>query len=231
VTTVILFGFLIGMRHALEADHVAAVASLATGSRGLGQSIRLGAAWGLGHSLTLLAVGSLVLASGNALPAGLAHWLEALVGAMLIVLGADVLRRVIRERVHFHSHRHGKLMHFHFHSHSGEGGHASSRHEHGHKAVLSRRALFVGVIHGLAGSAVLTLLTAQAIDTFWQGFVYMALFGLGSIIGMAVLSCAISLPLRYAARHLTWGYNGLSAVMGLFTVGLGLRIVLSSPLI
>jgi sulfite exporter TauE/SafE len=70
---------------------------------------------------------------------------------------------------------------------------------------------------------VLTLLTAQAIDTFWQGFFYMALFGLGSIIGMAVLSCAISLPLRYAARHLTWGYNGLSAVMGLFTVGLGLQ--------
>jgi len=231
MTTVILFGFLIGMRHALEADHVAAMASLATGSRGLGQSLRLGAAWGLGHSLTLLVVGSLVLASGDALPPGLADWLEALVGVMLIVLGVDVLRRVIRERVHFHSHRHGKLMHFHFHSHAGEGGHASSRHEHDHRAILSRRALIVGVVHGLAGSAVLTLLTAQAIDTFWQGLAYMVLFGFGSIIGMAVLSCAISLPLRYAARRLTWGYNGLSAVMGLFTAGLGLRIVLTSPLI
>jgi ABC-type nickel/cobalt efflux system permease component RcnA len=230
MTTVLLFGFLIGLRHALEADHVAAVASLATRSRDLGQSVRLGAAWGLGHSLTLLAVGGLVLISGKALPPGVTLWLEVLVGAMLIMLGADVLRRMIRERVHFHSHRHGEMEHFHSHSHAGEGDHGVSPHAHDHGAALSLRALIVGLMHGLAGSAALVLLTAQAIESIWQGVVYMALFGLGSTAGMALLSCAISLPLRYAARNLTWAYNGLGAVMGLFTAGLGLRIILTSPL-
>ena len=109
MTTVLTFGFLIGLRHALEADHVAAVASLVMTSRSLRQSVRLGAAWGLGHALTLLVVGGLLLASGKALPPGVAHWLEVVVGVMLIGLGADVLRRLIRQRVHFHSHRHGHI--------------------------------------------------------------------------------------------------------------------------
>ncbi len=231
MTTVLTLGFLIGLRHALEADHVAAVASLATNSRGLRQSVRLGAAWGLGHGLTLLVVGGLLLASGKALPQGAAHWLEAVVGVMLIGLGADVLRRLIRERVHFHNHRHGRLIHFHAHSHAGEVVHATSPHAHAHGVRLSARALIVGLVHGLAGSALLTLLTAQAVDNLWQGLAYIVLFGIGSIVGMALLSCAISVPLRLAARHLTWAYNGLGAVMGLFTTGLGLRIVLTSPLI
>jgi ABC-type nickel/cobalt efflux system permease component RcnA len=231
MTTVLTFGFLIGLRHALEADHVAAVASLATTSRSLRQSVRLGAAWGLGHALTLLVVGGVLLASGKALPPGVAHWLEVVVGVMLIGLGADVLRRLIRQRVHFHSHRHGRLVHFHAHSHAGEGDHATSAHAHDHGLALSVRALIVGLVHGLAGSALLTLLTAQAVDSLWQGLAYIVLFGMGSIVGMAALSCAISVPLRFAARHLTWAYNGLGAVMGLFTAGLGLGIILTSPLI
>ena len=219
--SILLIGFLIGMRHALEADHLAAVASLTRESQGLGRALRTGMAWGLGHTATLFIVGALVLLAEGALPEALTAGLEAAVGVMLILLGADVLRRLLRERVHFHVHSHGETRHFHAHSHAGEGRHAASPHSHAHGPFLPRRALLVGLMHGLAGSAALVLLTLEAMDSFLSGLAYMAVFGLGSILGMALLSCAVALPLRYAARQLTWGYSLLTALLGLFSIGLG----------
>jgi len=226
--SILLIGFLIGMRHALEADHLAAVATLTGGGRGLGRSLRLGLAWGLGHSATLFLVGGAVLLVDGVLPERLALWLEAAVGVMLVFLGLDVVRRLLRERVHFHSHSHGKARHFHAHSHAGEGRHGASNHSHDHGPILPRRALVVGLVHGLAGSAALVLLTVEAMDSLASGLLYMALFGLGSILGMGLLSCAIALPLRYAARQLTWGYTALTALLGAFSVGLGGYMVLES---
>ena len=99
-------GFLLGMRHALESDHVAAVASLATRSRSMGDTLRQGAVWGAGHTLTLFIFGSLVLLLDTVIPETLARVLEFMVGLMLIGLGIDVLRRQLSERIHFHVHRH-----------------------------------------------------------------------------------------------------------------------------
>jgi len=217
-------GFLIGMKHALEADHVAAVASLATGARSVRETVRLGVAWGIGHSITIFVVGAAVMALETAVPGRIAAMLEVAVGVMLVVLGADVLRRVIRERVHFHTHRHGASAHFHAHSHAGEGRHSDSRHAHSHG--LGGRALLVGIVHGLAGSAALVLLTLTTLPSWSAGLGYMALFGAGSILGMAVLSSALAVPLRLTARRMTWAYNGLAAVVGLFTMGLGAAIAL-----
>jgi ABC-type nickel/cobalt efflux system permease component RcnA len=223
--SILLIGFLIGMRHALEADHLAAVATLTGGGKGLGRSLRLGLAWGLGHTATLFLVGGAVLLVDGVLPERLALWLEAAVGIMLILLGADVLRRLLRERLHFHSHSHnhshGTSRHIHAHSHAGEGRHEASGHDHEHPHFLPRRALAIGLVHGLAGSAALVLLTVEAMDSLLSGLLYMALFGLGSILGMGLLSCAIALPLRYAARQLTWGYTALTALLGAFSIGLG----------
>jgi ABC-type nickel/cobalt efflux system permease component RcnA len=232
MATILFFGFLVGMRHALEADHVAAVATLASRSSSLRQSLRLGFAWGLGHSATLFAVGFAVLLVDGVVPVEIARWLEGLVGVMLVFLGADVIRRMLRDRVHFHSHRHGSVLHFHAHSHR-EGRHGVGRphddtaHDHQHPRGLSGRALIVGLVHGLAGSAALVLLTLEAMESLWMGLAYMALFGVGSILGMAVLSCAIALPLRLAAKRATWAYNGLTAALGLFTIGLGFKILIA----
>ncbi len=233
MTTILFFGFLLGLRHALEADHVAAVATLARGSPDLRRSLVLGASWGLGHSLTLLLVGTVVLWAGVGVPAEVARWLEALVGLLLVVLGLDVLRRLLRERIHFHLHRHGEAAHFHAHSHAGETDHLRSSHDHGHghATALSGPALLVGVLHGLAGSAVLVLLTAEATHGLLDRLTYIAIFGLGSILGMAVLSVVISLPLRFAARQMTWAYGGLTLVLGLFTFGLGIKIVAETLLV
>ncbi len=225
MASVLLLGFLIGLRHALEADHLAAVATLATRTRSLRRALRLGALWGLGHSLTLGLVGGGVLLAEGLVAAETARLLEALVGVMLVLLGADVIRRVVRDRVHFHRHRHDRIEHFHAHSHAGETTHRESPHDHRHAAGLDGRALAVGLVHGLAGSAALVLLAATQLPTLWWGLTYIALFGLGSIVGMALMSCVVALPIRWLAHHMTWAYNGLTAAVGVATVVLGCWIL------
>ena len=219
---VLVLGLLVGMRHALEADHVAAVAALTARSRNLGGALRLGAAWGLGHTLTLFAAGTVVLSLDGVMPERIAHLFEFAVGIMLVLLGADLLRRLIAARVHFHVHRHGDgTTHLHAHSHAGEADHAASRHDHVHARGLPVRALAVGLMHGLAGSAALILLTAGQIDSLLLALAYLALFGIGSMIGMAALSVVIAIPLQRLARSLSWAHNALGAAVGLGTIGLG----------
>ena len=225
--SILFLGFLTGLQHALEADHLAAVASLATRSRGLAETARQGAAWGLGHTLMLLLFGGAVLFMDQLVPGQLATGLEMAVGIMLVLLGADVLRRLWLEGVHFHAHHHGPVAHFHAHSHLPGILHAADPHRHGHAARLPARALLVGMVHGLAGSAALILLALQTVHDVWLGLLYILIFGVGSIAGMALLAAAISLPLRWSARSLTWAHNGLKASVGLLTFGIGLHIALS----
>lgn len=227
--SLLLLGLLIGMRHAVETDHLAAVATLASRSRSLTEAVRQGAAWGIGHTLTLFLFGSVVLLLDTIMPVALAHVLELLVGIMLVGLGADVLFRVARQKVHFHIHRHPDgAVHFHAHSHAGETGHDPQHHSHEHPAGFPLRALLVGLMHGMAGSAALIVLTLQTVRSPWLGLAYIALFGLGSMIGMALLSVAISIPLRASARGMTWLHNGLQVAVGLATVTIGAALILET---
>ncbi len=223
----LFLGFLIGMRHALEADHVAAVATLATQAKTPAECIRHGAFWGIGHMITLFFFGTVVLLIDTAMPARLAAGLELVVGIMLVVLGLDVIRRVRRDRIHFHIHEHsdGK-RHLHPHSHKGEPGHET--HQHAHPQVGTLRALAIGLMHGMAGSAALILLTLERTPSVTVGMLYMLLFGLGSLLGMALLSAAIAIPFRSSAGRLTRFRNGLQWVVGLATVVLGCLTVYES---
>ena len=221
MTSILLLGLLIGMKHALESDHVAAIASLTARSGSHRQAIRQGLAWGLGHAVTLFAVGSAVLIAGAVVPDKISRLLELGVGILLVVLGGDVIRRVIRDRIHYHAHRHDQAVHLHLHSHRDEAEHARSRHAHDHPVGLPWRALMVGMVHGMAGSAALVLLVLAAIDSVWLGLLYLLLFGIGSMIGMAALTCVIAWPLRLAARRLTWAYNGMTVAVGMVTIIVG----------
>lgn len=238
--SVLLLGFLIGLRHAIEADHVAAVASLTGRSKSLAAAARLAAAWGLGHTLMLFAVGTAVILMDTVMPERIAQYLELAVGIMLCWLGYDVLRRLIRERIHFHLHRHsspydsatndGAANHFHAHSHKGEASHQRSPHDHQHRAKhahghMRRRAFIIGLVHGMAGSSALILLTLGQFDSWWPAFLYMGLFGLGTMLGMVLLSAAISLPLQKLANSLTWTHNAIHAVTGTATIGLGFWLI------
>lgn len=223
--SVLLLGFMIGLRHALEADHIAAVASLTTRTKSLRSAARLAAAWGFGHTLMLFTIGSVVVCLDLAMPEIIAQYLELGVGIMLVWLGYDVLRRLVRDRIHFHAHRHiGDVTHFHAHSHAGEENHRCSSHDHRHPNISSR-AFIVGLVHGMAGSAALILLTLDQFDSVWPAFLYMALFGLGTMIGMALLSIAISLPLLRFSQSLTWAHNALHAVTGTATAGIGAWLI------
>lgn len=226
MSAILFLGFLLGMRHALEADHVAAVAVLASRAKNLRQAVPLGVMWGLGHTLTLFAFGAVIVLLNTTVAPQYAQVLEALVGLMLIGLGADVLYRLIRKRIHFHVHKHADgNRHIHAHSHQGEKIHDPARHSHAHLKGMPLRALAVGMMHGLAGSAALVLLTMQTLESVSTRVVYIVLFGVGSTVGMAVLSAAIAIPMRYVAGSLSWAYNGLSAMLGLFTIGLGLLTI------
>ncbi len=223
----LFLGFLIGLQHAFEADHVAAVASIAADTRKLRTAVRHGAVWGLGHTVTLLLLGGLVVYLGEAIPEVWAQGLELVVGVMLLVLGATLLRRLWRERVHFHVHRHADgVMHLHAHKHAREEKrHDPRHHEHAHPKGLPLRSLAVGMVHGMAGSAALVLLALGSVESVPLALVYILLFGLGSILGMAILSAVMAVPLSYTARLFTWANRGLQAAVGAITVLVGGSIV------
>lgn len=227
MTTLLIFGFLIGMRHALEADHLAAVAAISTKEHSLRASIKHGAIWGLGHTTTLFLFGSIVIFMNTIISQQMADRLEFAVGIMLVLLGVDVLRRFIKERIHYHSHQHNNATaHFHAHSHGGERDHGQSKHDHRHEK-FPYRTLFIGFMHGLAGSAALILLTLDTIKSVPLSMVYILLFGVGSIAGMALLSMVIAVPLR-ASSKLTWLHNSLQISIGFLTFGLGFSIIYQS---
>ncbi len=228
--SLLLLGFLIGIRHAVEADHIAAVASLSARTNGIKDSIRQGVAWGLGHTITLFVFGSIALLVDSIIPGPFAAALEFAVGVMLIILGTDVLIRLYRKRIHFHVHGHnGGVQHLHAHSHDNAAGddvpHKHSPHLHQHVNGFPRRALLVGLMHGMAGSAALILLTMQTVNSPMMGLAYMACFGIGSIAGMAVLSAIIAVPLWYSAKRHTLLFNGLSITVAVITVGIGATMV------
>jgi ABC-type nickel/cobalt efflux system permease component RcnA len=213
------FGFLLGMRHAVEADHVAALASLSTRPTSWVQAARIGAVWGLGHTLTLFIVSTIVLMADTVVPERIAWGLELAVGFMLVGLGLDVLRRLLRDRVHFHAHAHDDgTTHFHAHSHADQD-------SHGHSHGFPGRALIVGLMHGMAGSAALVLLAITKAPSVAMGLVYVGVFGFGSILGMALLSVAISLPLRHSARSMNRFHNGLQGLIGTATVLIGFSLI------
>lgn len=222
--SILIIGFLLGMKHATEADHLAAVATLATRQNSLVQTMKQGAAWGIGHTLTLGLFGGFVLLLGKTIPQNFSKLLELGVGVMLVLLGADVLRRLMRDRVHFHAHRHmAGPAHFHAHSHAGEVGH--DRHIHQHPKRWPLRALCVGMVHGMAGSAALVLLTLEDVPSVGLGILYISLFGLGSVVGMAALSLVIALPLRASAMRLNYAHWSLTALVGLASCALGTSII------
>lgn len=218
-------GLLLGMQHATEPDHLAAVASLVSRERSFARGLRHGVAWGLGHTLTLLLVAGGVGLLGWVISPGLAGRFEQIVGVMLVVLGVHLVWRMRREHVHFHRHdHHDGTSHFHGHAHRAET--APQGHDHAHRLPL--RTLLVGMVHGLAGSAALALLVSRELPTLGWGLVYVATFGLGSLLGMALLSGAVAIPLGMSAGRLGGVHRALNVVVACFSVGWGLRIIWSA---
>jgi high-affinity nickel permease len=225
---VLILGFVLGMQHALEADHIAAVSSIAARRTQVGDIVKHGLTWGLGHSLTLFAVAVAAILLGRAIPEHFARPLETAVGIMLLGLGAHVLWRLWRDRVHFHQHRHDDgTVHIHAHSHAGETvAHVRAGHAHAHG--FRWRTLLVGLMHGMAGSAALLVLAVSQAASPAVGLGYVALFGIGSMVGMGTLSIVIAVPLVASARWLTWANSSLQAGVGIVTMTIGVMTIVAT---
>ena len=216
VLTALLFGFLLGVKHALDADHIVAVTAIVSSSRSLLRSALVGLSWGVGHTLTLVAAGIAVLVFRLTIPDKLSLSLEFVVGALLVLLGAPLIWRLMVSRPHVHLHQHGDKPHIHKHFH-----HDTPGHDHQH----IRRPLLMGMVHGLAGSGAITLLVVSTMSSVAQGLVFLLVFGIGSILGMMLFSGLIGLPFRFTAglslRLNLW----IRGAAGLISVALGLFIM------
>ena len=218
IITLFGFGFLLGVKHALDADHVAAVSALVSRSNSIKKFYILGAFWGFGHTISLLCVGLIILLLKITIPEKIALSFEFIVGIMLVILGLNVLLTINKNKIHFHRHKHGKEGHIHFHSHK-----LTKHHDHKHK--LFHQSLFIGLIHGLAGSAVLTLLVLTTIKSVWLGLIYILIFGIGSITGMILISSVISLPFTLIPNNLQRTQKFLRISAGLISMIIGLTIM------
>lgn len=218
--TTMALGFLLGMEHALDADHVVAVSTIVSQHRSLRRVALVGIVWGLGHLLTLFLVGLVVILFRVTIPERLALSLEFAVGIVLVILGATIVCGYLTKRVHAHVHRHGGSLHMHFHSHA-----AAEGHDHAHEAPRFRRSLLVGMIHGLAGSAVLMLIALSTIRAPGLGLLYIVVFGVGSIVGMLGISTLLSVPFVLAHERFARIHRGIRIAVGSASLVYGVWIM------
>ncbi len=221
--TLLGIGLVFGLKHATEVDHVVAVSTIVSRHRSLWRSGLVGAMWGAGHTAALLITGAIVLSLRVAIPERVGNWLEFGVALMIIGLGAAALWRALAKRadVHVHEHSHDGVSHVHIHFHENETRHhASKTHSHAISAI-GLKPVLIGTVHGLAGSAALTLLVLTQIDSAWVGFFYLLIFGAGSIVGMVLMSGLIGLPFALSSsnagrvhHHLQTTAAGLSIAFG-----------------
>jgi sulfite exporter TauE/SafE len=217
------FGFTLGLKHAVEADHLAAVSTIVTERRSLLSSAIVGGIWGLGHTISLVVAGIFVLLLDFQISERTERILEFCVGVMLFLLGLNVLRKLVSGgTLHFHAHEHGS--HAHVHPHLHEKGVKDEPHMH-HGLSFSPRPLVIGMIHGLAGSAALMLLVIPTIESRPMGLLYIVIFGIGSIGGMMLMSFLVGLPFTLTALRFNRFNYLLQSVAGLISVGLGLYII------
>jgi len=221
IISILLFGFLLGLKHAVEADHLAAVSTIVAERKSILGSAVVGGFWGVGHTISLLIVGSLVIFLKLQISEGNEARLEAAVGIMLLILGLNVFRKLYRsEKIHVHRHEHEGYEHTHIHVHRKQDEEKTH-----HFIRLTPRSILIGMVHGLAGSAALMLLIVPTINFPAIALLYILMFGIGSIGGMMLMSVIIGLPI-----HLTAGkFEILNKVMlgaaGLFSVALGVLII------
>ena len=220
--TLLSVGFLLGVRHALDADHLAAVSTVLAERPTLRASGAVGLWWGFGHTLTLMIVGAVVLVWDLHIPEPFAVLAECGVGVLLIALGGTLALKLYRERWHVHSHQHDGARHLHLHSHE-----VQEDHRHRHWVADSIRPLCIGMAHGLAGSAALMLMILSTTKQVGQGLLSIAVFGAGSIVGMTLVGLTISLPLICSVTISRRLFIGLQGCASLASIGVGIWMLVT----
>lgn len=223
LTAALGLGLLLGVRHATDADHVAAVSTLVSQHRSLARSCVLGAFWGAGHTLALFVAGVAVIAFKFTISPEVERRLETLVAFVLILLGGHVLLKSLGAwTLHRHAHFHDGHAHSHFHLHLGD----ADSPGHVHLLRLGGRPFLVGLLHGMAGSAALMLLVLTTIPSPLGGLLYILVFGIGSTGGMLLLSGLIGIPFVLTAGRSRAVHVTIQALAGTASLILGVALVL-----
>ena len=235
--SMLVIGLVFGLWHAFDLDHIGAMITfVASRDSSPRQAIKYSVLWATGHALTLLLMTLLIMNFQVEVSGELASIMEFMVGAMLVVLALDMFRRMRSIKMHSHDHVHkSESVHDHFHVHLQSETHKPESHTHAHAAKdnFHVRALLVGLMHGMAGSAALILVVLSSVTSARMGFTYVVFFSLGAMAGMGALSMFIAMQLRRSARYsieLASRVRGYAAVVvlsvGLFMMSrIGLEFV------
>ena len=190
-------GLVLGIRHATDADHVVAVTAIAARYKRVGPALVVGALGGLGHTLTILVVGGLIVLFNLAVPPRVGLAFEFAVGLVLTLVGVLNL--------------------------SGSGGFVSAGLDHGPSP--SFRAFFVGLVHGLAGSAAVALLVLATVHDPAAATAYLVVFGLGTVLGMMLITASFASPVALLARRFSWSGSGLRLTTGFLSLAFGVYVL------
>lgn len=235
--TILVLGFTLGLKHALDPDHVVAVSTIVSTEPSRLRAAAVGISWGIGHTLTLLVVGVAVLLFRVTIPDQAALLMEFAVGIMLLVLGLRTIWFFRSQRLHAHLHRHDDTQHPHFHIHPQEMDETEVQHAHLHPRPewrsllagvfhdlrLRPKSVLIGMVHGLAGSAALMLLVLVTVRSVIQGLAYILIFGVGSIGGMLIISSLMGLTLAFSGMN-----EKIGLAAGALSIGLGVVVIAHS---
>lgn len=236
ISSVLLLGFLLGLKHATDADHVVAVTAILSSSNNLWKSIWIGISWGIGHSIPLIALGLIILFIKESFIEyyqNVAPYFEIAVGAMLIILGLQVLRNISRGNLHMHMHINDNQPHIHIHATHTHHLNASQTAKHGEYnhgvlggllSLIRPKSFVVGLVHSLAGSAAVLILLIPTINSNVMGIGYLILFGLGTIISMSAVTLLLSFPLKTAFRF-PLAQKVILSIAGLANLALGSLLI------
>lgn len=216
---VLLIGFLFGLYHAVEADHLAAVSAIVSEHKRVLTASIIGGFWGIGHTISLVVVGALVIFAKLQISERTEAIFEGVVGIMLVLLGLNAIRRIFTsEKIHAHTHEHDGREHAHLHMHHNE------RAERSHHR-FAPRSVAVGLVHGLAGSAGLMLFVLPTITSPAVALLYLLIFGAGSIAGMMIMSLLMGLPLHFTATRFDIVNKGIRVCAGVFSLVWGTLLI------
>ncbi|WP_010677705.1 HoxN/HupN/NixA family nickel/cobalt transporter [Bacillus timonensis] len=207
--SVLALGLILGIRHAIEPDHVIAVSTIASQSKKLWNASLAGVFWGIGHTVTLFLVGLVVILMKNEIPEKWAMSLEFLVGIMLVYLGVRTILAFRNIHKHKHKHVHDGEEQTHVHSLQKNGEH---EHKNKHKYTSYLGSMFIGFVHGLAGSGAMVLLTMGTVNSVGEAVIFILIFGLGTVIGMLFFTTIIGIPFVLSKKRRT-----VSSTFGLIT--------------
>ncbi len=233
VFSAILVGFLLGLRHSIDGDHIVAISTLSRDFNKYIKNLWIGISWGLGHSTPLILIGISVLLFKDIfydIYEPISLYFEILVSVMWIVLGIQVFWKLYKGNLHIHIHDHDGVSHTHLHSnHMHDQKSNEHKTDHGHNffsdymPFFRQKSYLIGFVHGLAGSAAVLLAILPTSPTFTSGILYLFFFCIGTIISMSFMTLLFSAPFRVKSDSRIFE-NSLISLAGTLSVILGLML-------